>query len=178
MTLTAYKIIAALLGYPRPESQQLLAEAPAMLDGDPLADRTVMRHLRAFIKHYAQMPLIEWQQRYVDIFDYTPATTLYLFDHVYGSSRKRGQAMSQLIDMYAGAGLEIANNELPDYLPVYVEYASTAPDAAAAAAYMADIAPVLDVIRKPLKAQDTAYDHLIAILQHWAKSAIPHPSPL
>ena len=64
---------------------------------------------------------------YVELFDRGRATSLHLFEHVHGDSRDRGPAMIDLQRTYEQAGLVSRRDELPDYLPVMLEFASTQP---------------------------------------------------
>ena len=60
------------------------------------------------------------------MFDYSKSASLYLFEHVHGDSKDRGQAMVDLIDLYKENGLQINQPELPDYLPVFLEFLAIA----------------------------------------------------
>lgn len=71
--------------------------------------------------------LLDMQENYVGMFDKGRATSLLLFEHVHGESRDRGQAMVDLMEEYRTNGLEIDARELPDYLPLFLEYLSTRP---------------------------------------------------
>ena len=70
---------------------------------------------------FLEGPLIESQVHYVETFDRQPAHGLYLFEHLHGESRARGTAMLELLERYRQHGLELASDELPDHLPVYLE---------------------------------------------------------
>jgi len=60
----------------------------------------------------------------VELFDRSRALSLHLFEHVHGESRDRGQAMVDLAETYASRGFEVADGELPDYLPAFLEFVS------------------------------------------------------
>src|SRR5690625_3220837 len=62
--------------------------------------------------------------RYVDLFDRGRTTSLNLFEHVHGDGRQRGDAMLELRERYHRIGLEQSDYELPDHLPVMLEYLS------------------------------------------------------
>lgn len=167
-----YKLLAALLDYPTAHTARLLDQ----LDGCG-AEAETLRAARRFADSRRGKKLIDWQQEYVQTFDDSPATTLYLFDHVYGSSRQRGEAMSDLVDMYRARGLEIADGELPDYLPVLLEYASLLDNPQQADDYMADVAPILADIAKALDKLKSPYLHLVRELQRRARGGRAHPAP-
>ena len=68
------------------------------------------------------------QERYVLLFDRTRSLSLHLFEHVYGESRDRGQAMVDLKQLYEQHGLFMSSSELPDYLPLFLEFLSAVPE--------------------------------------------------
>lgn len=121
----ALKIISLLLSYP---SAELLAGAPelkAALDGDDTIAREVKLLLGRLIDDLAGQDLYDAQERYVYLFDRSRSLSLHLFEHVHGESRDRGQAMVDLMTMYEDSGFVIDAKELPDYLPLFLEFLST-----------------------------------------------------
>ena len=80
--------------------------------------------LTALYKHLGQGDLYLLEENYVALFDRGRGTSLYLFEHVHGESRDRGQAMVDLLTMYGESGFDLPPGELPDYLPVFLEYLS------------------------------------------------------
>jgi nitrate reductase molybdenum cofactor assembly chaperone NarJ/NarW len=130
MTIT-YRALAALLDYPKPELVAALPEIIAVIDHEAKLGRRERRDLRALIEELTGSDLLDAQERYVQLFDRGRSTSLHLFEHVHGESRDRGQAMVDLNATYAQAGLTLAANELPDYLPVLLEFVSLQPDAVA-----------------------------------------------
>lgn len=126
MMRKALKTISLLLSYP---SQELQAEAGALKAA--LADLAppVRDPLATLIDEIAGVDLMEAQERYVHLFDRGRATSLHLFEHVHGESRDRGQAMVDLLAMYEENGFAVEARELPDYLPLFLEYLSTRPTA-------------------------------------------------
>jgi len=130
MTIT-YRALAALLAYPTAELLAALPEIGAMIAREEKLGRRNRRALRSLAAEIAASDLLEVQERYVELFDRGRATSLHLFEHVHGESRDRGQAMVDLNATYAQAGLRLAANELPDYLPVLLEFLSVQPEAVA-----------------------------------------------
>ncbi len=121
----ALKIISLLLSYP---SEELLAGAPELksaLDGDDTIAREVKLLLGRLIDDFAGQDLYDAQERYVYLFDRSRSLSLHLFEHVHGESRDRGQAMVDLMTMYEDNGFVIDAKELPDYLPLFLEFLST-----------------------------------------------------
>lgn len=121
------RALARLLDYPDAE---LVAALPAIAQVLAPAPGSALAGL---IAELGVADLLDVQERYVEIFDRGRSTSLNLFEHVHGESRDRGQAMVDLLAMYHGAGLMLATSQLPDYLPVYLEFAALhEPDAAVA----------------------------------------------
>jgi nitrate reductase delta subunit len=79
------------------------------------------------VQHLAALDPMEAEARYVDNFDRGRQTSLHLFEHVHGDSRDRGPALIDLMQTYEKAGLQFEADELPDHLPVVLEFASTQP---------------------------------------------------
>ncbi len=123
--MRSLRVLARLLDYPTAALQDAVDELiealyverrlPAMLRGD----------LMSWCQRISEADLLELQSDYVALFDKGRAHSLLLFEHVHGESRDRGQAMVDLIDEYRAAGFELDARELPDYLPLFLEYLST-----------------------------------------------------
>lgn len=118
--------LAALLNYPTAELQQAVrdGEIARALRQEGLVPRREREALKPLLDELATWDLLDLQSRYVALFDRSRARSLHLFEHVHGESRDRGEAMVQLQQMYDEAGLELAAKELPDFLPLYLEYCS------------------------------------------------------
>jgi nitrate reductase delta subunit len=128
--MLACKALAALLLYPDAELVAALPEIPALLReaGLPPAETAAVA---AFCDRLGSLELMAAQSDYVALFDRSAALSLYLFEHVHGESRERGQAMADLVADYQRAGLDMTAGELPDFLPVFLEYVSMQPPAQA-----------------------------------------------
>jgi nitrate reductase delta subunit len=127
-----FKVLSALLTYP---TQELQAAADAMsevVDHERALAPAWRTPLHDLIKEVATGDLYELQERYVNLFDRTRSLSLHLFEHVHGESRDRGQAMVDLKNLYEQYGLQIGAAELPDFLPMFLEFLSTRPRAEAA----------------------------------------------
>lgn len=120
--MIALRIIARLLDYPE---QELFDHQQDLLEALEPACELDLHHsaqLILFIRRFCARPLLDVQAEYCELFDRGRATSLLLFEHVHGESRDRGQAMVDLMGQYREAGLEIDSRELPDFLPLYLEY--------------------------------------------------------
>ena len=126
MVLT-FKVLSALLSYPSEELVSSAGELRAALVDEDLVVSDKRRALNLLIGEIGTDDLIDLQERYVELFDRTRSLSLHLFEHVHGESRDRGQAMIDLQSLYEKGGLTIGAHELPDYLPLFLEYLSTRP---------------------------------------------------
>ena len=126
-----YKVLSAVLSYPTAELQGAAKELLHVLDTEALLPVRQGQAVAALIAGIAASDLLEAQERYVDLFDRTRSLSLHLFEHVHGESRDRGQAMVSLLERYQTAGLDVATRELPDYIPLFLEFLSTRTPAAA-----------------------------------------------
>jgi nitrate reductase delta subunit len=100
---------------------------------------------------------------YVQLFDRGRATSLHLFEHVHGDSRDRGPAMIDLAQTYEKAGLYLAAGELPDYLPVVLEFVSTQPPREARA-FLGEIAHIVNALFSALRLRESAYASVFGAL--------------
>jgi nitrate reductase delta subunit len=119
------KVLSALLTYPTPD---LLAAAPEMaeiLAREGVLPEDERGEVNGLVADLAAQDLYDAQERYILLFDRTRALSLHLFEHVHGESRDRGQAMVDLIKVYEDGGYTPTAGELPDFLPLFLEYAST-----------------------------------------------------
>jgi nitrate reductase delta subunit len=125
--MKSYLALSTLLSYPEAELLEALPEIRAALDAERLLPRAARGELEALVAELASRDLYDSQERYVSLFDRSRALSLNLFEHVHGESRDRGQAMVDLAALYRTRGFEAAGNELPDYLPLFLEYVSLLP---------------------------------------------------
>ncbi|MCC7326532.1 MAG: nitrate reductase molybdenum cofactor assembly chaperone [Burkholderiales bacterium] len=106
---------------------------------------------------------LEAEGRYVDLFDRGRRTSLNLFEHVHGDGRQRGPAMLELRQRYLDAGMEPIADELPDHLPLLLEYLSCR-DAAEVRDTLGEIAHVLRQIGNTLLQRHSRYAAVMAAL--------------
>ena len=121
------KALSVLLTYPTAEMQAAAPEIGLVLAEDRFIPKGVWRQLSKLVTELATGDLYDLQERYVLLFDRTRSLSLHLFEHVHGESRDRGQAMIDLKAQYENAGLAMTTAELPDFLPLFLEYLATRP---------------------------------------------------
>lgn len=126
----ALKAIALLLSYPDEALRRHAGELEAALAAYPALDDDDRRAIAACAA-WLGGDLMETQAAFVETFDRSKKVSLYLFEHVYGESRDRGPAMVELSHAYRERGLVIDSRELPDFLPMFLEFAAELPEAEA-----------------------------------------------
>ncbi len=119
------KVLSALLTYPGDELLAAMPELKAVLAKEGILSRRDLGGVLALIDDIAGVDLFDAQERYILLFDRTRSLSLHLFEHVHGESRDRGQAMVDLIKLYEDGGYAPTTSELPDFLPLFLEYAAT-----------------------------------------------------
>lgn len=161
---TTLKVISLLLSYPTADLQaEIPALKAALLEDVSLGarERTALCRLADDI---ASRDLYDVQERYVLLFDRTRSLSLHLFEHVHGESRDRGQAMVDLASTYAEDGFAIDAKELPDYLPLFLEYLSVKPETDAAE-LLGQTLHILTTLKERLKKRKSIYVNALAVLE-------------
>lgn len=158
-----YRALAVLLSYPTPETAESIPAAMFALASENIAPARLVKRLAPLAGELSQDDLYDVQARYVDLFDRTRSLSLQLYEHVHGESRDRGQAMVELLKLYSAHGLELTAKELPDHLPVFLEFLSTLP-AAEAAALLGQAAHVLEALRERLRKRQSPYARVFDVL--------------
>jgi nitrate reductase molybdenum cofactor assembly chaperone NarJ/NarW len=150
------KALSALLCYPTPELIEALPELAALISAERRLDPLRRAALGKLLEELRQSRLIVAQQRYIEWFDRGRSLSLHLFEHVHAESRDRGQAMVDLVQLYESHGYELAARELPDYLPLLLEFLALIP-AEAALQQLRDAAPILNLLGARLAERENSY---------------------
>ena len=150
------KVISLLLDYP---TEQLLAGRDE-LDQAISASREISPEQRNALHELLELicenDLMDGQGHYGALFGRGRALSLLLFEHVHGESRDRGQAMVDMMAQYEEAGFAIGVKELPDYIPLYLEFLSTREDLEAREG-LADVSHLLALLATRLDERESAY---------------------
>jgi len=156
-----YALLSVLLRYPDErlvEAHEELAAAVAELPrSEPRAA------LARFLAHVEGRSALELAQEYVETFDLRRRTSLYLGWYLHGDTRKRGMALLRLKRLYAAAGVEQTGGELPDYLPLVLEFCSLAPAEVAERLLREHRAP-LELLRRGLREAASPYADVVDAL--------------
>jgi nitrate reductase delta subunit len=147
------RALALLLSYPDAALRGHLPALRAALRNEGMIPSGRLGELDALISRLENGDPLEIEAAYVQLFDRGRATSLHLFEHVHGDSRDRGPAMIDLQQTYEKAGLFLAPGELPDFLPVLLEFASTQPPRQAARPAGRDGTPLQRPLQRPAAAR-------------------------
>jgi len=157
------RVLSALLDYPDAQMRGHLPEMREIIGSEKTLSAARRAELIALIDALAGADPLETEAAYVQIFDRGRATSLHLFEHVHGDSRDRGPALIDLAQTYEKAGLYLALDELPDYLPAVLEFLSTQP-AREARGFLGEMAHIFNAIFSALQQQGTAYASVLGAL--------------
>ncbi len=156
------QLLSLLLDYPQQPLVDAKTELLAIV-ADAAIGPALQQNLTAFIDARTSGELMDWQSDYDGLFERGRSLSLLIFEHIHGESRDRGQAMVNLLAQYKQAGLDIGVKELPDYLPLYLEFLSTQGEQNAQLG-LEEIAPVLAVLLCRLEQRNSDYASVFATL--------------
>lgn len=118
--------------------------------------------LRTFLSWWAAEDADTLRRVYVETFDFSRRTSLDLTYYTHGDLRQRGLALLALRRRYDAAGFDLEGPELPDHLPVVLEFAALDPEAGEAV--LRDLRPVVEILRLALVRRGSPYAGLITAL--------------
>lgn len=168
--MKTFKALSALLTYPSEELQQAIPAIRAVLC-EGMLPPSALRKLEPLLSSLETNDLYDLQERYVLLFDRSRTLSLNLFEHVHGESRDRGGAMVDLLETYRAQGFELAGPELPDHLPVLLEFVSTLP-LGEARAMLADAGHILVALAERLTRRETVYAAILEALAAFAMTDV------
>lgn len=157
------KALSLILSYPTRELQQAMPEISAVLASDTRLTAAARRELRPLVEELAGRDIYDLEEQFVLLFDRSRTLSLNLFEHVHGESRDRGGAMVSLVETYRAGGFDPVTSELPDHLPVLLEFLSTRPFAEAADT-LADAAHIFEALSARLCRRESPYGAVFAAL--------------
>jgi nitrate reductase delta subunit len=157
------KALSLILSYPTRELKDAMPEIGGVLASDTRLTAAARRALRPLVESLAREDIYDLEERFVMLFDRSRTLSLNLFEHVHGESRDRGGAMVSLIETYRAGGFEPATTELPDHLPVLLEFLATRP-AAEAQEILADAAHIFAALQERLHRRESDYAAVFAAL--------------
>ena len=148
-----WRIAALALDYPGPDTLAMLDELSAAAEALPDPVRTGLTRL---LSHLAATAPLVLARDYVETFDLRRRANLHLTYYAYGDTRKRGMALLRFKHAYRLAGVELSDRELPDHLPVLLEFAATV-DPVGGERLLGEHVPVLEMLRLSLSDSASPY---------------------
>jgi nitrate reductase delta subunit len=164
------KLIAVLLDYPEEPLWAHQGELRAAV-ADPALSATQRRSLNVFLDRLLAKEPLSAQEDWLELFDRGRAMSLLLFEHIHGESRDRGQAMVDLITTYEKAGFFFSAKQLPDYLPVILEYLSARP-AAEVSDWLHHVGHILELLAARAEQRESDYAELLKVLVEFARGKV------
>ncbi len=165
--MTIYKLLSVLLEYPEQDLLDALPEIRLALDDSLDVNEAERAVVRKFLARLDRGNLTELQEEYVQTFDLTPEHSLHLTHHLFGDDKNRGPALIDLTELYKDYGVEVATKELPDYLPLILEFAAYQEDSEAQD-FLSDAVKVFAVLAVNLEKANSPYAPLVRIIENRA----------
>jgi len=165
--MKTFKALSALLSYPSADLKSAAGVIGGVLHKEKVLTPRAVQALNPLLTDLAEMDLYDLQERYVLLFDRSRTLSLNLFEHVHGESRDRGGAMVDLLETYRAGGMELEATELPDHLPILLEYLSTRP-IEEARELLADAGHIIAALAERLVRRESSYAAALAALAEFA----------
>ncbi len=161
-----YKLLSVLLEYPKKDLTDHWGKLNQLINELPDLSAEDKKILSGFIQWASSLSLTKFQAEYVDNFDMTAENSLYLTYHLFDEQdRDRGPALIQLSELYKSTGFEIGDGELPDYLPLILEYVSTMDDKPSAQAFLQQTSQAAEIIASNLEKNESPYAPLVRMVE-------------
>ena len=151
-----FKAISLILSYPTAELQAAMPEISAVLMSETRLTTAARAEMAPLLDALAAEDIYALQEAYVALFDRSRTLSLNLFEHVHGESRDRGGAMVSLVETYREAGFDPVTSELPDHLPVLLEYLSMRPEGEAREV-LSDASHIFAALAERLNRRESTY---------------------
>ena len=168
--MISFKALGALLDYPTAELQAAAGEVEQALREERAIPPAELDEVSAFIDRLRRSDIMDLQEQWVGLFDRSKRVALHLYEHSHGESRDRGQAMVNLALTYRMNGFELAASEMPDYLPLFLEFLSQVPEEPARR-YLGQAIDIIEALRVRLEERDSPYAAVLAALVPLASAA-------
>ena len=161
---TLWKILSILLDYPEPSLLDALPDLHAVLDEVP--DCGAKAACREFIAYLAGNPLHLLQEEYTRVFDLHPPACLNVSCHSHADGHERGWELARFTQAYQRAGFDPVAGELPDFLPMVLEFMYVSPEATAAG-MLKGIQPAVRSLALNLLEVHSPYAALVKAIADW-----------
>lgn len=161
-----YKLLSLFLEYPPRELCECWDEVIESIHTLQDTREDEKQVLLEFVAWAQSLPVTKFQEEYVRTFDLNPSNALYLTHHLFEEEdRDRGPALVELSEFFKSEGFEIRHGELPDYLPLVLEYISTLDDKVSARMFLTNSSHVSEILANNLEAMNSPYAPLLRIIE-------------
>ncbi|WP_018151851.1 nitrate reductase molybdenum cofactor assembly chaperone [Leeia oryzae] len=160
MSQVIYRVLSSLLCYPEGDLLDAIPEVAGALATYPKAQQALV----PLLNYLESDSLLTLQENYVATFDRNPRHSLHLFEHIHGESRDRGQAMVDLLEEYRQHGFAATSDELPDYVPLFLEFLAQV-DEETSSRLLGEAIHVLAMIGNKLEQNGSPYHHVFTVLR-------------
>ncbi len=162
--MKTFKVLSLLLMYPEADWLKVLPEMHVALLEEASLNGDAAHRVAPLFNLLSDTRLIELQENYVATFDRNPSHSLHLFEHIHGESRDRGSAMINLLEEYWKHDFDASASELPDYVPLFLEFLSLLP-AEEALPLLGDAVHVLAAVGRKLDKNGSPYATAFQVLE-------------
>jgi len=169
--IRTFKALSALLSYPSTDLQEAMSEIREILAFENVLPVEAVVAMEPLLDEFQTGDIFDLQERYVLLFDRSRTLSLNLFEHIHGEGRDRGGAMVDLLETYRAHGFDLVATELPDHLPVLLEFISTLP-LDEARDMLIDAGHIIAALAERLTRRETPYAALLTALSDFAQASI------
>ncbi|MEE9454880.1 MAG: nitrate reductase molybdenum cofactor assembly chaperone [Paracoccaceae bacterium] len=162
-----FKALSALLSYPSQDLKAASPEIRQVLVDEGILSGAAIKAIAPLLAELETMDVYVLQERFVLLFDRSRTLSLNLFEHVHGESRDRGPAMVDLLETYRAGGFDLNSSELPDHLPILLEFISTQP-IEVAKEMLDDAGHIIAALAERLHRRDSTYAAVLVGLAEFA----------
>jgi len=162
--MQVFAVLSKLIDYPDNELIENLDSVIEYIKDSSEIATDEKEILMEFVSWMRSHTSIKLQETYVETFDMVPEHDLHLTHHIFGDDRGRGPALIDLSEHLKNEGLEVKEGEIPDFLPLLLEYASTLDDIKSRA-FLGDAKKIIKIIADNLDKAKSPYSKLIRIVE-------------
>ena len=163
-----FKALSVLLTYPNADIKAAAGEIGEVLAGEGILSQDALKAMQPLLADFDRLDVYELQEQFVLLFDRSRTLSLNLFEHVHGESRDRGPAMVDLLETYRAGGFDLVGGELPDHLPIVLEFLSTQ-SASTAKEMLNDAGHIISALAERLHRRESNYAALMAGLAEFGE---------
>ena len=163
-----FKALSVLLSYPSDDLKAAVGEIREIIASEGILSKDAVAAIQPLLADMQRFDVYELQERFVLLFDRSRTLSLNLFEHVHGESRDRGPAMVDLLDTYRAGGFDLVSTELPDHLPILLEFLSNRP-MDEAKEMLDDAGHIIAALAERLQRRESNYAAVLAALAEFAR---------